>query len=38
MPGGNTNYHTKAKFIMEEAMKLNDNGTIFPLFGICLGL
>ena len=39
MPGGHPErgYLNKAQFIYDEAIKLNDNGTYFPLFGICKG-
>ena len=40
MPGGGGDdiYKEKARFIYNEAIKMNDSGTYFPLFGICLGI
>lgn len=37
-PGGYGDYVDKAGFILKEAKKLNENGVLFPLFGVCLGL
>ena len=36
-PGGSGDYYWKSKFIVEEAQKINDQGTYFPLYGVCLG-
>ena len=39
LPGGapGKSYKAKAKFVYEQAIQLNDSGTYFPLFGICMG-
>ena len=38
-PGGAGDdlYRAKAEFIYKEAVKKNDGGEYFPLFGICMG-
>ena len=37
LPGGGAGKPPGAQMIFEEALKLNDNGTYFPVWGTCLG-
>lgn len=36
-PGGAGRYIDKAKFVLSKAKEFNDNGSFFPIYGICLG-
>jgi len=36
-PGGGGDYNDLGKFVLKEAMELNDKGHFFPVWGTCLG-
>lgn len=36
-PGGDGNYSTLGKFVLDYAIKENDEGRFFPMWGTCLG-
>ena len=37
MPGGGGDYVAKGQFISDQARKMNDEGSFFPVWGTCLG-
>ena len=37
MPGGGGDYVAKGQFISDQARKMNDQGSFFPVWGTCLG-
>ena len=37
MPGGGGDYLAKGQFISDQARKMNDEGSYFPVWGTCLG-
>jgi len=37
MPGGDGDYLEFGSFIYDTIKQYNDNGTYYPIFGICLG-
>lgn len=37
LPGGDGDYYDYAKFLYQQVIQMNDNGTYIPMWGTCMG-